>query len=134
MRDYLARCSGRTAQRKQHTLLRLLRVRHLIASNPSSRFDLLHLSRIADYSPWHLTRTYREVFGETPAEQAARIRLARAVELVHTGVLSVREITEALGFESESTFCRYFKKAHGLTTTQARVAALHDAKRSIAIR
>jgi len=120
MRDYLARCSGRTAKRRQHTLLRLLRVRHLIANNPDSRFDLLYLSRVANYSPWHLTRTYRDVFGETPAEHAARVRLKRAMELVHTSTLSVREITEALGFESQSTFCRSFKKAYGVTTTQAR--------------
>jgi len=115
MREYLARCGGRTAK-----LLRLLRVHHLIDNNPHSRLDLLHLSRIANYSPWHLTRAYRDVFGETPSEHAIRLRLKHAMELVSGSTLTVREITETLGFESQSTFCRSFKRAYGVTTTQAR--------------
>lgn len=115
MHELLAKCSGRSAR-----LFRLLRVRHLIDNNPDVRLDMANLSRIANYSPWHLTRIYRDVFGETPSEHAIRVRLKRAMELVSGSNLTLREITETLGFESQSTFCRSFKKAYGVTTTQAR--------------
>lgn len=114
------RCNGRTPQRRYLTLQRLLRVHQLIERDSDNRFGLAHLARVASYSPWHLIRMYRDVFGETPSEHAARLRLARAWSMVRESELAVCEITERLGFESQSAFCRAFKSAYGLTTTQAR--------------
>lgn len=114
------RCNGRTPQRRHLTLQRLLRVYHLIERDSGNHFRLAQLARAASYSPWHLIRMYREVFGETPSEHAARLRLARAWSMVRESELAVCEITERLGFESQSAFCRAFKSAYGLTTTQAR--------------
>lgn len=118
----LARCSGRTAQRRRQTMLRLLRVRHLIESSGDERPDLERLAHFANYSPWHLIRVHRDVFGETPSEYAARLRLQHAWSLVRGTRASICEISEALGFESQSAFCRSFKKTFGCTTTQARNA------------
>ena len=114
------RCNGRTPQRRVQTLNRLLRVRHLIERSDDGTLDLTQLARRASYSPWHLIRCYRDAFGETPSEHLARLRLARAWTLVRGSGLPVCEITEQLGFESQSAFCRAFKNAYGLTTTQAR--------------
>jgi AraC-like DNA-binding protein len=116
----VARCSGRTLQRRQQTMLRLLRVRHLIESSEGERPDLDRLARSANYSPWHLIRVHRDVFGETPFEYSARLRLQHAWSLVRDTRTSICEISEALGFESQSAFCRSFKKSFGCTTTQAR--------------
>ena len=63
---------------------------------------------------------YRDVFGETPSEHAARLRLERAWTLVRDSAMPVCLITQHLGYESQSAFCRAFKNAFGLTTTQAR--------------
>jgi AraC-like DNA-binding protein len=114
------RCNGRTPQRRLQTLQRLLRVRQLIERSGDGNLDLAQLASRASYSPWHLIRSYREVFDETPSEHLARLRLARAWALVRDSGLPVCEITEQLGFESQSAFCRAFKTAYGLTTTQAR--------------
>lgn len=122
IRLHLQQCRGRTEKRRQQNFVRLLKVKHVIENGRDGNFDLLHMARIANYSPWHLTRTYREVFGESPSQYATRLRFARAVDLVHESKLTIREITEALGYESQSTFCRYFKKTYGATTTEARSA------------
>lgn len=121
----LRHCSGRTMQRRQQTLLRLLRVRHLIEVNDGRKPDLARLARCASYSPWHLIRMYREVFGETPSEFATRLRLDRAGHMVRDTSMPVCEITEALGFESQSAFCRAFKNAFGMTATELRRNAAH---------
>src|SRR3546814_9693880 len=118
----VVRCSGRTLQRRQQTMLRLLRVRHLIESSGDERSDLARLARSANYSPWHLIRVHRDVFGETPSEYAARLRLQHAWSLVRETKPSICAISEALGFERQSAFCRSFKKTFGCTTTQARSA------------
>jgi AraC-like DNA-binding protein len=117
-----ARCSGRTRQRRQQIMLRLLRVRHLIESCEGERPDLARLARSANYSPWHLIRVHRDVFGETPSEYAARLRLQHAWTLVRDTTTAICEISESLGFESQSAFCRSFKKSFGCTTTEARSA------------
>ncbi|QNP39872.1 helix-turn-helix transcriptional regulator [Lysobacter solisilvae (ex Woo and Kim 2020)] len=119
LRALAARCNGRTARRRLATLQRLQRVRQLIERSEDP-LDLAALARNASYSPWHLMRMYREVFGETPSGHQARLRLARAWALVRDSRLTVCEITERLGFESQSAFCRAFKSAYGLTTTQVR--------------
>ncbi len=120
LQERLPRCSGRTLLRRQQTLLRLLRMRHLIEINGDDRPDLARLARSANYSPCHLIRMHREVFDETPSEYAARLRLDRAWSLVRDTRMPVCEITEALGFESQSSFCRAFKNAYGATTGQVR--------------
>src|SRR3546814_17599545 len=61
----VSRCSGRTLQRRQQTMLRLLRVRHLIESSEGERPDLVRLARSASYFPWTLLRVPRAVFCET---------------------------------------------------------------------
>src|SRR3546814_9616520 len=118
----VVRCSGRTLQRRQQTMLHLLRVRHLIESSGDERPDLVRLARSANYSPWHLIRVHRDVFGETPSEYAARLRLQHAWSPVRDTKTSICEISAALGFESQSAFCRSFKQTFGCTPTQARSA------------
>lgn len=117
---WLSKCSGRTLQRKQQSLVRLLRVRRIVRSNLESRLDLASLAGFANYSPHHLIRVYRNVFGETPAEYAIRLRTQRAWRLVRETRMPICEITELLGFESQSAFCRAFKHSFGITTSQAR--------------
>jgi AraC family transcriptional regulator len=120
LRDLLARCTGRTLRRRRQTLMRLLWVRHLIEHGEDGRLDLATLAANANYSPCHLVRSYRNVFGETPFEYAARLRLQRAWRLVMESGMPVCEIAEMLGFESQSAFCRAFRNAFGMTTGQAR--------------
>lgn len=120
LQAFISRCSGRTHERRQQTLLRLLRVQNLIRCRIDNRIDLKRLAASANYSQYHLIRVYSEVFGETPGEFAARLRRERAWHLVcHTG-MAICEISEALGFISESAFCRAFKESYGQTTSQAR--------------
>jgi AraC-like DNA-binding protein len=120
VRQWLSRSSGRTLQRKQQSLLRLLRVRRIVRSQPEARLDLASLASYANYSPHHLIRVYRNVFGETPAEYALRLRTRKAWQLVRETTMPICEITELLGFESQSAFCRSFKHSFGMTTSQAR--------------
>jgi transcriptional regulator GlxA family with amidase domain len=59
---------------------------------------------------WHL---FKEATGSSPAEWAARQRLARARELIETTDMSVKEIAFVLGFKYQSHFTRVFRRAFG---------------------
>ncbi|HEY5972194.1 MAG TPA: AraC family transcriptional regulator [Pseudoxanthomonas sp.] len=128
----LQRCTGRTHDRRQQTLLRLLRVQHQIRCNPDIRLDLESLARTASYSPCHLIRVYRSVFDETPFEYAVRLREQRAWRMVSGTGLPICEITEMLGFESQSAFCRAFKNTFGATTSEVRRASAFTPQRRAA--
>ena len=121
----LPRCNGRTLARRRQTLLRMLRVRHAIDCSLDIRLDLESLAATASYSPCHLIRVFRAVFDETPFEYANRLRAERAWQLVRDTNMPVCEITEAVGFESQSAFCRAFKNAYGMTTSQVRADLDH---------
>ena len=123
LREHLAACSGRTTQRREQVLARLMRVRHLITHGREPRLDLSRLAEIANYSPTHLIRLYREVFGETPAENAVRLRVERSWSLVRDTRMPIGDISEVVGFESKSAFCRSFKATFGHTTSEVRRAA-----------
>ncbi|MBP3984688.1 helix-turn-helix transcriptional regulator [Pseudoxanthomonas helianthi] len=116
----LARCGGRGLARRQQMLMRLLRVRHAIRHSEDQRPNLAGLARMANYSTFHLIRVHRMVFDETPFEYAARLRMERAWRMVNDTDMPVCEITEMLGFESQSAFCRVFKSAFGTTASEVR--------------
>lgn len=121
---FLPRCRGRTVEHRRQALLRLLHVHHLmrchIESGDDAQIDIGWLAERAHYSSGHLIRLHRDVFGETPGGYVARLRDARAWQLVRETDLPVAAITHKLGFESQSAFCRAFKHAFGMTATEAR--------------
>jgi len=120
----LPRCRGRTLAHRRQALLRLLNLRHLmqchVEADDDAGIDVPWLAERAHYSPGHLIRLHRAVFGETPSDYFTRLRQARAWELVRETDMPVAAITHRLGFESQSAFCRAFKHAFGMTATQAR--------------
>ncbi len=116
----VARCTGRSYARRRQNLLRLLRVRNRIALSPTRRPELPALAELANYSPWHFIRAFREVFGEAPCEYANRLRLEHARRLVEKDRLTITEIAAMTGFDSRSAFCRSFRHTFGMTASQAR--------------
>lgn len=120
----LPRCRGRTLRHRRQTLLRLLHLQHLmrchVDTDDDAAIDVAWLAKRAHYSSGHLIRLHRDVFGETPGETLARLRHARAWQLVRETDMPVVAITHKLGFESQSAFCRAFKHAFGMTATEAR--------------
>ncbi|HVK51112.1 MAG TPA: AraC family transcriptional regulator [Pseudoxanthomonas sp.] len=130
LHDLLERCAGRTRHLRHQTMTRLLRVRHAIVCDPGQRQDLDRLATLANYSPCHLLRMHRRVFGETPFEYASRLRDRRALELIQGTELSILDVSLRLGFESQSAFCRAFKLSFGATPTEVRRHALQRAQQA----
>ena len=81
---------------------------------PSAYAEMLHIS------PNHLTRLCKEEIGLTPGEVIRRRILLEAKRMLHYTSLSVKEIAEKLGFESNSYFVTFFKKDLGMTPEQFR--------------
>ncbi len=80
------------------------------------------LARLADLSPFHFQRVFRESFGLSPHGYTQHRRIERA-RLLLRGAEPVAAIALACGFASQSHLTRVFKAETGLTPLAYRLAA-----------
>ena len=81
----------------------------------------LRLEQIAarfGYSPEHLSRKFRAELDVSYRVWCERLRMRRAVKLLHDDRLSIANIAEQLGYSDASSFIRAFKHLYGVTPSQ----------------
>jgi AraC-like DNA-binding protein len=100
----------------------LLRVRDLVDARYADPLDLDALSRAANVSPRHFSRSFRRTFGETPYQYLLTRRIERARHLLRTTDLQVAEVCLAVGFTSVGSFTTTFRRHVGVTPTAYRGA------------
>ena len=62
-----------------------------------------------------------------PTQYLRKLRMERALELLETSLLSIKEIAAKVGYNDSSHFMREFKKSYGSTPSQYRAAYLTEA-------
>lgn len=100
--------------------LRVEQARALLASSPAARWDLRTVGRAVRCSPFHLAREFRAATGETISRYLLRLRLGAAVERLAEGERDIAALAIDIGFAHHSHFSARFRKAFGITPTQAR--------------
>ena len=86
-------------------------------------YEDLKLKDIADmagYSPSYFSRTFSDTFGASFIEILVDIRIAHAKLLLKNYNLTITDISEKIGFKSNSYFSVTFKKKTGLSPIQYR--------------
>ncbi|MDR0931794.1 MAG: AraC family transcriptional regulator [Victivallales bacterium] len=73
------------------------------------------LAQVARCSRGYFTRKFHEIEGISPHEFVMRQKMRLAVRMLQTTISSVKEISDACGFEDPSYFCKVFKHYHGVT-------------------
>lgn len=109
---------------------RALRIAERLASGAGgiALRDLAKDVGLSESRLWHL---FKEATGSSPAEWTMRQRLARALELIETSDMSVKEIAFAVGFKSQSHFTRVFRRAFGRPPFQYRQTMASQQERAI---
>lgn len=119
-RDLCLRTPGRTEARRRQLLSRMLRARLYIEGNADRVVRITELARLCNFSPWHFTKTFHQIFGETPQGCGVRVRLERARKRVVQSRLAISEIAAVCGFENASSFARAFHERFGECASQVR--------------
>jgi AraC-like DNA-binding protein len=109
-------------------LARLRRVRDRIDREYAQPLDVEALARGAHMSAGHLSREFRQAFGESPYGYLMTRRIERAMALLRRGDLSVTEVCFTVGCSSLGTFSTRFTELVGMPpSTYRRLAASRSA-------
>ncbi len=78
------------------------------------------LAKIACMSKYHLSRVFKKYTGYSPYEYILNYRLSESKEMLKTTNLTIREISERIGFQSPSHFIKIFKQYEHTTPMKFR--------------
>jgi AraC-like DNA-binding protein len=107
--------TSRSAESQQLRDLALMRrVRDRIDREYAQPLDVEALARGVHMSAGHLSRQFREAYGEPPYSYLMTRRIERAMTLLRLGDLSVTEVCFAVGCSSLGTFSTRFTELVGV--------------------
>ena len=95
-------------------LVWLRRVRDRMDREYAQPLDVEALARGAHMSAGHLSRAFRQAYGEAPYGYLMTRRIERAMALLRRGDLSVTEVCFAVGCSSLGTFSTRFTELVGM--------------------
>jgi AraC-like DNA-binding protein len=115
-RGTIAPVSGRPVDVQHLRDLALLRrVRDRIDREYAQPLDVEALARAVNMSAGHLSRQFRQAYGEPPYSYLMTRRIERAMALLRRGDLSVTEVCFAVGCSSLGTFSTRFTELVGVS-------------------
>ncbi|MES2587921.1 MAG: AraC family transcriptional regulator [Bacteroidota bacterium] len=100
---------------------RIERVLDFILKNLNSNISLDKLSEVANYSPFHFQKLFKEAMGETPKQYIIKLRLETALHkmIIHSDK-AIQEIAMDCGFSSPAVFSRSVKNLYGMSPEEFR--------------
>ncbi len=113
----VAKCSTLSAQGSAalHAISprRLRRVLDFIEANFSADIALEDLASVAGSSRYHFSRTFRDATGIPPYRYLVQRRVNAAKPLLLEDILSIAEIADQCGFNSQAQFASMFRRVFG---------------------
>jgi AraC-like DNA-binding protein len=118
-REVEALPAARAATREE-LYRRVHRAREYAAASFDTPVTLTAMARVADLSPNHLLRTFKQAFGQTPHQYLTSLRLEQARRLLAHTDRPVTEICFTVGFESLGAFSWLFRRRVGVAPAEYR--------------
>jgi AraC-like DNA-binding protein len=97
---------------------------------PAEHDDVSELAGAVFRSRSHFTRTFRRIYGVSPASFVKSTKLLKARSLLQTTSMSIGEICSILGYSTTQYFSRQYKSYFATTPGEDRRRAQHNAQRN----
>lgn len=91
-----------------------------IHADPAREWSVPDLARLAGTSRSAFAASFKGAVGETPARYIARLQMAQASEWIAAKGMRVSVAADRLGYESEASFSRAYKRIMGMPPSAAR--------------
>lgn len=112
--------ASRPEDKEIHFCTLLRNVTLFVDAHMDRALRIRDLADHVDMSESHLRKVFREEGGASLGGYLRRSRLARGVQLIHHGDLSISEVAKQSGFESIHAFSQSFRRAIGMPPTAYR--------------
>ena len=83
-------------------------------NNLHRRIDVEDMAALSGLSRFHFSREFKKHTGFSPAAYLQEMRMKKAVRMLQSERMTVKEIAYACGFDDASYFCRCFHQAYGM--------------------
>ena len=103
-------------------IVRLRKIEDYVHAHVSESISIDSLAELAELSPFHFSRVFKQATGITPLQFVTRERMLQAQQLIRETSRSLIEIALEVGYTSPSHFAQVFRRTVGMAPTQFRNA------------
>ena len=103
-------------------IARLRKIEDYVRAHLAERILLETLAELAELSPFHFSRVFKQASGMTPLHFVTRERMLQAQQLIRETSRSLIEIALEVGYTNPSHFAQVFRQTVGMAPTQFRNA------------
>lgn len=90
-------------------------IKYYLETHHSEEISLDSLSNSMYVSPTYISKLFKEETGESPINYLISVRMKRAKELLSQQQLTIKEVSEAVGYQDAYHFSKLFKKYTGIS-------------------
>ncbi len=91
-----------------------------INNNYNKKIEVNQLSKQFFTTPSHIARVFKAQMGMGCVAYIHQVRMQKAVDLLNNTAMSIKEISDACGYESINNFYKYFRQYTGKTPAEYR--------------
>lgn len=91
------------------------KLQEYMENNLNKHITLKELAEVAGYSPWHMSRVFKEFTGKTPFEYLRGLRLTKAALFLRDNETKIIDVALDFVFDSHEGFTRAFSKEFGIS-------------------
>jgi AraC-like DNA-binding protein len=102
------------SQSKAYLYRQIVQAKMYMDEHYADDLNLDHISGKAFFSKFHFIRLFKQIYGYTPHQYLARVRLEKA-KIYLTKGRSVSDVCLLVGFLSAGSFTTLFKRTYGIT-------------------
>jgi AraC-like DNA-binding protein len=130
MVSFLCRCYSDGSHPTARSLLRMGNVISYLEANYDEPIRLEDLREMAHLSNSALLKHFKEATGMPPMEYLLRVRIARAIELIHDSTVTITEAAFSVGFTDSNYFSRQFRRVMKITPSEYRTRTRRAARQA----
>ena len=94
-----------------------------IEGHLSENISLKQAADAVHVTPFYLSKLFKDKKGENFISYVTTLRLGKAKQLLCDDILSIKEISGAVGYNDQNYFSKLFRHTFGVTPTEFRMTA-----------